>query len=95
MQKLSSIFVFYKQVMLWSFGVNVLLIIVAPNLIPAIATKLFLVAILWFFMIENEATKKFQFPKKLKISKLNLFVGSFIIDLSIMCAFLLIMREFI
>lgn len=95
MQKLSSIFVFYKQVMLWSFGVNVLLIIVAPNLIPAIATKLFLVAILWFFMIENKTTKKFQFPKKLKISKLNLFVCSFIIDLSIMCAFLLIMREFI
>ncbi len=95
MQKLSSIFVFYKQLMLWSFGVNVLLIIVAPNLIPAIATKLFLVAILWFFMIENETTKKFQFPKKLKISKIMLFVGSFIIDLSIMCAFLLIMREFI
>jgi hypothetical protein len=95
MQKLSSIFVFYKQLMLWSFGVNILLIIVTPKLIPAIATKLFLVAILWFFMNENKAEFKFVCCRTSNISKIKLLIGSLIIDICITIAFILIIREYI
>ena len=94
MQKLSSIFVFYKSLFLWSFLVNIFIVIYNPHLISAIITKLFLTLVIWF-ILNNTNRKRIIVFKNLGISELSLFSILFVIDAILTSAFILVMKEFV
>lgn len=95
MKILSPIFSFYKSFILWSFGLNVLLIILGFSIIPLIIAKLISVIFLFYIINETEARKKLIFYKNLGISPLKLFGILYLIDLSLSIPFHLIIQEFI
>ncbi len=95
MKILSPIFSFYKSFILWSFGLNVLLLILGFSIISLIIAKLMSVIFLFYIINESEARKKLIFYKNLGISPLKLFRILYLIDLSLSIPFHLIIQEFI
>ncbi len=95
MQQLFSIFVFYRPLILWSFGVNTILSFLKYEIVPILIVKLLLVAFLWYFLNETNAKRKLIFYKNLGISTFKLFSFLYLIDLFFSIPFLLILGEFI
>ncbi|PIA78126.1 hypothetical protein BFR04_07800 [Gaetbulibacter sp. 4G1] len=95
MQQLFSIFIFYRPLILWSFGINTLLSFLKYEIVPILIVKLLLVAFLWYFLNETNAKRKLIFYKNLGISSFKLFSFLYIIDLLFSIPFLLILGEFI
>jgi len=95
MRKLSSIIVFYSPLFLWSFAINLLIVIYNPQLVSAIVTKLFLTAITWYIMSRTDWRRKIIVYKNKGISAITLFSALFVIDALITSGFILIMKEFI
>lgn len=94
MQQLFSIFIFYRPLILWSFGINTFLSFLKYEIIPIAIVKLLLVAFLWYFLNETNAKRKLVFYKNLGISTLKLFAFLYLIDLFFSIPFLLILKEF-
>lgn len=95
MQQLFSIFVFYRPLILWSFGVNSLLVILNYGFIPFLLLKLFLVIFLWYLINETQAKRKLTFYKNLGISTFKLLTFVYIIDAVISLPYYLILKEFV
>ena len=95
MQKLSSIILFYRPLFFWSFAINILLTIFNPKVIPVIATKLFMVIFLWYFLRQIKGAKILNIYKNLGISNFMLFGSIFVIDILITMVYLFIIKEFI
>lgn len=95
MQQLSSILIFYRPFIFWSFGINIFLSLIGYNLIPVFLIKLLLVVFLWYFLNETNAKRKLNFYKNLGISTLKLFSTLYLIDIFLSIPFLLILSEFI
>lgn len=95
MQQISSIFLFYRPFILWSFGINALLAILKYDFVPFFLVKLFLVIFLWYIIKETHAKRKLIFYKNLGISTFKLFSILYIIDLFLSIPFLLVLKEFI
>lgn len=95
MQKLSSIFVFYKRFMLFSLGLSMALLPLCKGIISLVLTiKLFLVGFLWYFINETKAKQTFVFYKNLGISPFLLFLVFYVIDVFLTTPLLLILKEF-
>ncbi len=95
MQRIGAIFLFYKPYVLWSFGINIILLIINPSIAAAIVTKLLLIAVLWYVLTETHARRKLIFYKNLGISSLKLFSTIFLIDIFITLVFMILIKEFI
>ena len=95
MQQLFSIFIFYRPLILWSFGINTFLAFIKYEIIPIAIVKLFIVAFLWYFLNETNAKRKLVFYKNLGISTIKLFSFLYLIDLLFSIPFLLILKEFV
>lgn len=95
MHQLSSIFLFYRSFILWSFGINILLSLIGYSLIPIFLVKLLLTIFLWYFLNETGAKRKLVFYKNLGISTFKLFLILYLIDLFLSFPFLLVLKEFI
>ena len=95
MQQLFSIFVFYRPLILWSFGINTFLSFMNYDVIPILIIKLFLVIFLWYISNETSAKRKLIFYKNLGISTLKLFSFLFIFDLFLSIPFLLVLKVFV
>lgn len=95
MQQLFSIFVFYRPLILWSFGINAFLSFLEYEIIPIAIIKLLLVAFLWYFLNETNAKRKLILYKNLGISTFKLFSYLYFIDLLFSIPFLLILKAFI
>lgn len=95
MQQLSSIFIFYRPFILWSFGINTFLSLIGYSLIPIFLVKLLLILFLWYFLSETNAKRKLVFYKNLGISTFKLFSFLYLIDLFLSIPFLLVLKEFI
>lgn len=95
MQKLSSIIIFYRSLFLWSFAINLLIVIYNPELVSAIVTKLFITIITWYIMTHSNFKKKIIFYRNKGISALTLFSALFGIDALLTSGFILVMKEFI
>lgn len=93
--RFGPILLFYKPFFLGSMGVNILIVIFAPHLLPSIVTKLLLTFFVWFLMHETNAKRKLIFYKNLGISTWRLFATLFVIDIAITISFLLLMKAFI
>ena len=95
MRQLSSIFIFYRPFILWSFGINILFSFISYSLIPILLVKLLLTTFLWYFLNETNAKRKLVLYKNLGISTFKLFSLIYIIDLFLSIPFLLILKAFI
>lgn len=61
MQQLISIMAFYRSYVLWSFFINIFIVIVNPNIFAAIVTKLLLTIFLWYLVNETSEKTKAHF----------------------------------
>jgi hypothetical protein len=95
MQQLSSIFLFYRPFVIWSFGVNIFLSVIGFTLLPLFLVKLFLVIFIWYLTNETQARHKLLFYKNAGISAFKLFSIFFFIDLLLSIPFLLVLMEFV
>lgn len=95
LQRFEAILLFYRPYVLWSFAINILIIVFSPHIFPAIITKFFLTLFIWYLVNETNARKRLIFFKNLGISSFRLFASLFLIDIIITISFLLIMQEFI
>ncbi len=95
MQQLLSILVFYRSFVIWSFFINIAIIVVNPNIVPAIVTKLMLTIFVWYFVNETGARRKLVLYKNMGISQTKLFSILFLVDVLFTISFLIIIKEFI
>jgi len=95
MHKLSSIIIFYKPYILWSFIINIIITILHPEFTTAICTKLLLAVFLWYYFKNIKGMRLLNFYNSLGVSTFKLFVSIFIIDVFITIGYLLIIKEFI
>ena len=95
MQKLSTIILFYKPYILWSFAINLLITIFNPEVITAIGTKFFLVFFLWYYISHSKGKRLLNFYNNLGVSTLKLFISVFVMDITTTIGYLLIIKEFI
>ncbi|TBV26207.1 hypothetical protein [Meridianimaribacter flavus] len=95
MQQFGAILAFYRPYFIWSFLVNIGITIFNPHIVPAVITKLFLTVFLWYLVTETNARRKLIFYKNLGISSFKLFSSLFIIDISIMIVYIILIKEFI
>ena len=80
MNRLGAILIFYKSVFIWSFLINVLLIMVTPYIFITILTKLFLVILILLFMNETKTKYSLLTFEKGNISQMKLFGIVFVLD---------------
>ena len=80
MNRLGAILIFYKSLFIWSFLINVLLIIVTPYIFITILTKLFLVILILLFMNETNTKYSLLTFEKGNISQMKLFGIIFVLD---------------
>ena len=95
MQKMMSILIFYKSFIVWSFGINIFLTILSPKIYVLISTKLFLTALIWYFVKAINGHKILKVYRNIGISAFKLFMSIFLIDSLLTLFYLLIIREFI
>lgn len=95
MRLLVSVLSFYKSFILFSFGINIVLLILGFSLTPIIIAKLLIVINLSYIINASKARKKLVFYKNLGISSFKLFGIVFIIDLLLTTLFVLIIKSFI
>ncbi|MBO3097311.1 hypothetical protein [Gelidibacter pelagius] len=93
--RLEAILLFYKPFFLWSMGINILIVIFTPHVLPSIITKLLLTFFVWFLVRETNAKRKLIFYKNLGVSTWRLFSTLFVIDMVITISFLLLIKAFI
>lgn len=80
MNRLLVLFNFYKEFIIVSLIVTVIVGMINPNYAAAIVTKLFLTGFAWYFTTETTHKRKLTFYKNLGISPLILFSFAFVID---------------
>lgn len=95
MQQFQAILIFYKPYFLWSIGVDLLLLGLSYELIPAVIIKLILILFLWYVISETQHKQKLIFYKNLGISSFKLFSIFFLIDTFITVTFLQFLKEFV
>ncbi|AUC77368.1 hypothetical protein CW732_17465 [Olleya sp. Bg11-27] len=96
LNQLFAILYYYKTFALWSFAINILLLITGNfYIIVALITKLFLVILLHYLVIETDAKQKLTFYKNLGLSDLKLFGILYFIDALVTIVFFIIINQFI
>ena len=95
MQQFISILAFYRPFILWSFIINIIIVIMNPYIMPAVVTKLLLTIFVWFMVNETKAKRKLIIYKRLGISTIKLFSILFLVDISITLSFLMVIKEYI
>lgn len=95
MQRIGAIFLFYKPLFMWSFLINLFLIIITPHIFITILTKLLLLLLILNFLDKNSSKPKLLVYEHLNISSLKLFTVVFILDTIMTVTSLNIIKEFI
>ena len=95
MPQLLAILTFYRPFIIWSFLVNITLVIFNPYILLAIITKLFLIGLIWFISKETTTEQKLIFCNNLGVSNFKLFFTLFSVDIIITVTFIILIKEFI
>jgi len=94
--KHSSIMSFYKQIIVWSFSINIVLLIFYQGLLLTLSTKFFALILLFLFYKDHLDLVKLPISKHPSKTKfLKLFIGNVFLDLAVSSCFILIIKEFI
>ncbi|NRD19561.1 hypothetical protein HNV08_05845 [Winogradskyella eckloniae] len=94
MYRFLAILSFYKPFVVWSLFVTVVIAFFNAQIAPVIATKLFLMVFVWYYMSETHNKRKLTFYKNLGISPLKLFSVMFLMDCILTVVYLSIFKEF-
>jgi len=95
MNRFGAILVFYKSLIMWSFLINILFIMVTPDILITILTKLFFLILILHFLNETKIKSKLLICNNLDLSQIKLFSIIFILD-SFMTVFsLMLLKVFI
>ncbi len=95
MQQLSSIFLFYKPFLIWSFGVNIFLLVIGINILSIAFTKILLTLFLWHIIEDTKEKKILKILKNKGFTAFKLFSIIYLIDIFLSVPFLLVLNEFI
>ena len=95
LRRFEFILLFYKPFFWWSFGVTILILFISSQIFVAITTKFFLTALVMFIKNEISSKERWVFLEELGISKIELFVAIYLIDLPFTVSLILILKEFI
>jgi len=96
MQKLATIFHFYRPFLFWSLGINIFLFILLGHYISlVILGKIFLILSLAYFINESSFKQKLLFYKNLGISTFKLFFIFFLTDAFLTISVLSIIKVFV
>lgn len=79
----------------WSFIVTVAIIIINPELILALSTKLFLIFVLWFLISDRKVRQRLRFYRIRGVSNLKFFTVIYLFDGLLTTTFLLLIKGFI
>lgn len=95
MQRLGAILVFYKSLFMWSFLINILLIMITPYIFIANLTKLFIFTLIVCFLDETKIRSKLLFCKSLDKLQIKLFGIIYLLDITITTVTLYTLKVFI
>jgi len=90
-----AILAYYRALAMWSFFATLVITIVAPKIIPALLTKLFLTLIFWWLIHDINMRKKLGFYKMAGVSNFKLVLSLYLLDAFFTCIFLLLIQGFI
>jgi len=94
MKLLKCIFAYYKPLFLWSFTINLLVLMASNSFLLTILTKVFLMTLGWLLLKDCSVRKKIGFYKIAGISNLRLLCFLFIIDCFVSIPFLFLVKGF-
>ena len=94
MHRSLAIFAFYKSFIPWSLVANTIVVLINPDIIPGLITKVFLTVFAWYYIHETVQRRKLTFYKNIGISPLKLFTITFFIDATFTVIFIIIFKEF-
>lgn len=80
---------------MWSFLATLIITVVAPKIIPALLTKLFLTLIFWWLINDINTRKKLGFYKMVGVSNFKLVLSLYAVDTILTCSFILLIQGFI
>ena len=95
MKLLKSLFAYYKSVFLWSFSINILILIGSQDFVHIIFTKLFLVIMFWLLLKDARVRKKIGFYKMVGFSNLKLLSLLFLMDCTTSFIFIFLLKGFV
>lgn len=95
LNRFRAILYYYRPLAIWSFAVTILLTIYNPEIVSALLTKLFLMALFWLMLNDSGIRKKLKFYKMVGVSNFRLVLILYIIDCFFTCGFLLLIKGFI
>jgi hypothetical protein len=88
--------VFYKQIFVWSFSINIILLIFYRGLLLTIGAKAFALVLLFLFYREHlDLIELPRSRKQFRTSFFKLLASNVFLDLVLTTGFILIMKEFI
>ncbi len=94
--QLFAILYYYRTFALWSFVFTIFILFFgSSNIILALSTKLFLVGLIYYVVIETGANQKLTFYKNLGISDFKLFSIMYLIDALITLVFFILISQFL
>ncbi|MEM6516394.1 MAG: hypothetical protein AAF688_09440 [Bacteroidota bacterium] len=94
-KQLKSIFNYYKPLSFWSLLVTMGIIMVQPNLILALSTKLFLTFVLWMMLSDRKVRQRLRFYKISGVSNFKFFSTLFLFDSLLTVAIIVGVKGFI
>lgn len=95
MERLGTVLLFYKPLLMWSLLLNIVLTMVSPSIFITILTKLFLFVLILYFIKKTKRNSELLLCDKSEISKLKFYTMLFTVDTLITISFLSVLSVFI
>jgi len=95
MNLLKSILVYYKPLFMWSFAINLIILIMSQSYLLTLSAKLFLVILFWLLLKDFGVRQKIGFYKMVGVSNFKLLGILYMIDCLVMFTFLLLVKGFV
>ncbi|MDO6598354.1 hypothetical protein Q4512_15660 [Oceanihabitans sp. 2_MG-2023] len=95
MKLLKGILAYYKPLFLWSFSINIIVLIVSQSFLLTILTKLFVVILFGLLLNDFSVRKRIGFYKMVGVSNLKLLSFLFLIDCLVASIFIFIIKGFV
>ncbi|QRM89612.1 hypothetical protein FG167_10370 [Lacinutrix sp. WUR7] len=94
MKLLKGILAYYKPLFVWSFTINLIVLIISQSFVLTILTKLFVVILFWLLLKDASVRRRIGFYKMVGVSNVKLLCFLFLIDCSVSLVFIFLIKGF-
>ena len=94
MKLLKGILAYYKPLFVWSFTINLIVLIISQSFVLTILTKLFVVILFWLLLKDASVRRRIGFYKMAGVSNVKLLCFLFLIDCSVSLVFIFLIKGF-